>query len=86
MEILEVTSKQFREKQNSFFELADTGKKIVIRRGRKQAYALMPVTDRNETFTSNELERIDESAEQIRRGEFVRYTPELEQQLFGDHV
>jgi hypothetical protein len=84
MEIVEITSKQFREKQNSFFQLADTGKKIIIRRGHKQAYVLMSVQNKDVEFTSDTLKRIDESIEQIKRGEFVRYTPELEQQLFGD--
>ena len=43
MTILEVTSRQFRDKQKAFFDLADTGRQIVIRRGNKQAYALAPV-------------------------------------------
>jgi hypothetical protein len=38
MAVLEVTSRQFREKQKSFFDMADTGAQIVIKRGRRQAY------------------------------------------------
>jgi hypothetical protein len=32
MTVLQVTSRQFREKQKAFFDLADKGEKIIIRR------------------------------------------------------
>ena len=38
MVALEVSARQFRDKQKSFFEIADSGRQIVIRRGKKQAY------------------------------------------------
>ena len=43
-EIIETTSRQFRERQKDFFDMADNGQKIVIRRGSKQAYVLTPVS------------------------------------------
>ena len=42
MAIIETTSRQFRERQKDFFEMADKGEKVVIRRGRKQTYVLTP--------------------------------------------
>ena len=60
MEVLEVTSKQFRENQN--------------------------IQEKDIVLSPEALRQIDEAAEQIKRGEFVKYTPELAQQLFGDYV
>jgi len=86
MEVVEGSSRQFREQQRQFFDMADTGRQIVIRRGRKQSYILTPMQDNDIIFSPATLKRIDESIEQIRRGECVKYTPELEKQLFGDYV
>jgi hypothetical protein len=81
---VEVTSRQFREKQKSFFEMADTGKQIVIRRGRKQAYALTPIDDDDLYFTPDMLAKIDRSLQQAREGKTVKLTPALRNELFGD--
>jgi hypothetical protein len=43
MAALEVTSRQLREKQKSFFDMAGSGAQAGIRRGRRQACALTPV-------------------------------------------
>jgi hypothetical protein len=40
MAIVEITSREFREKQRTYFELADKGEKVIIKRGRKQSYIL----------------------------------------------
>ena len=69
--IVETTSRQFRERQKDFFDMADTGKKIVIRRGSKQAYVLTPVSPDDLYFTSEMIERIKESQQEIKEGESV---------------
>jgi len=44
--IIQVSSREFRDKQKAYFELADKGEQIVIRRkGKKCAYILTPVND-----------------------------------------
>ena len=43
MKVLEVTSREFREKQKSYFELADKGEQVIINRGKKQAYIITPI-------------------------------------------
>ena len=45
MTTLEVTSRQFLNNSKKFFELADSGNRIIVKRGKKQAYALAPVDD-----------------------------------------
>jgi hypothetical protein len=51
--------------------LADTGKQLVIKRGKKQAYILTPVKDDNFVVTPELLERIEKSRQQAKDG---RYT------------
>ena len=43
MKVLEDTSREFREKQRAYFELADKGENVIIKRGKKQAYILTPI-------------------------------------------
>jgi hypothetical protein len=66
--------------------MADTGRTVVIKRRRQQAYVLTPIHDNDIVFSHEALRRIDEFIEQIKRGECVKYTPELEQQLFDNYV
>jgi len=68
METLEVSAKQFREKQKSFFEMADNGKQIIIKRGKKQAYLLSPVENNDFVVTQELLERLEKSRQQYRDG------------------
>jgi hypothetical protein len=68
MAVLEVSSRQFRDKQKSFFDLADSGRQIVIRRGRKQAYLLTPVNDDDFIVTPELLDRLERSRQQARDG------------------
>ena len=71
MAILEVTSRQFRDKQKLFFDLADTGKQIVIRRRGKQTYILTPVNVDDFQFSSEALERIEKSRQQAQEGKYT---------------
>jgi hypothetical protein len=62
----------------------------VSRTGRTKESPVAGETRQNKTDDAagqeRALKRIDESIEQIKRGECVKYTPELEQQLFGNYV
>ena len=77
MAILEVTSRQFRDNQKTYFDLADAGKQIVIRRGHKQ-YTLTTIKEEdfcndNEEWYLNPLieEKIELALNQEKRGEGV---------------
>jgi hypothetical protein len=84
MAILEITSREFREKQKNIFDLADKGEKIIIKRGRKQSYVLTPVDDDDLYFTPEMLDKIDRAVQQAKEGKTVKLTPELRNKLFGD--
>lgn len=72
MAILEVTSRQFRDKQKTFFDLADTGKQIIIRRRSKQSYTLIPINDDDLYFTPEMIARIEHSRQQAVEGKVTR--------------
>ena len=71
MAVLEITTSKFRENLRSFFEIADTGRQIVIKRGRKQSYALTPVNQDNFVVTPGLLERIERAEQQMREGKYT---------------
>ena len=72
--ILEVTSKQFRDKQKTFFDMADAGKHIIIKRGRKRAYSLIPIDNDDDDiyFTPEMIEKINHSLHQAEEGKITR--------------
>jgi hypothetical protein len=72
MTILEVTSRQFRDRQKDIFDLADKGDKVVIKRGKKQAYTLTPIDEDDLYFTPEMLEKIDRSIQQAKEGKVTR--------------
>ena len=70
-EIIETTSRQFRERQKDFFDMADNGQKIVIKRGSKQAYVLTPVSTDDLYFSSEMVARIKASQQEIKEGKSI---------------
>jgi PHD/YefM family antitoxin component YafN of YafNO toxin-antitoxin module len=68
MAVLEVTSRQFRDQQKSFFELADKGQQIVITRKRKPAYILTQVNEDDFVVTPELLERLEKIRQEVREG------------------
>ena len=73
MAVLRITSREFRDKQASFFDLADNGEKVIIKRGKKQAYTLVPIENEDFFLSPEAEERIKRSREQYRNGEFKTY-------------
>ncbi len=73
MAIIETTSRKFRERQKDFFDLADNGQKIVIKRGNKQAYVLMPISENDLYFTDEMVQRIKEAKQEIKEGKSITF-------------
>ena len=59
MSLIEVNSREFREKLKDFFEKADNGEKVIIKRKTK-AYALIPVDETDLNFSPLMEEKITE--------------------------
>lgn len=73
MAIIETTSRQFRERQKDFFDLADKGEKVVIRRGRKQTYVLTPVSENDLYFSPEMIQQIKEAQQEIKEGKSISF-------------
>ena len=71
MAVLEVTARQFREKQKSFFDIADNGMQVVIKRGRKQSYILTPVNEDDFVVTPALLAKLDDIRQRVKMGEYT---------------
>jgi len=86
MAIIETNSRQFRERQKDFFDLADQGEKVVIRRGSKQSYVLTPISDEDLYFTPEMIERIQEAQREIREGKSTVVKTQAELDAFFDSL
>ncbi len=86
MAIIQTTSRQFRDKQKDFFELADKGERVIIRRGKKQSYLLIPIDDEDIYFTPAMLDKINRSIEQVKEGKITMIETEEELNLFLDNL
>jgi hypothetical protein len=86
MAIIETTSRQFRERQKDFFELADKGEKVVIRRGRKQTYVLTPVSEDDLYFTPEMIQRIKDAQQEIREGKCTVLNNRAELDAFFENM
>ena len=64
-------TKEFRANQKKYFDLA-TKEEVIIRRGQKQSFALVPLRDNEFTITPELQARIDKAKEQHEKGNFVR--------------
>lgn len=82
MAIIQTTSRHFRDKQKDFFDLADRGEKVIIRRGKKQAYLLTPVDDEDIYFTPEMLDKINRSIKQVQEGMITKIETEEELNQF----
>lgn len=82
-QVIEITSREFREKQKSIFELADNGAQIILKRGRKQAYILTPISDEDLQLSPEIRERIEKGLQEIKDGKTTRYTMDEIQQRLG---
>ena len=82
MAVVEVTSREFRSNQRKFFDLADQGVKIVLKRGKSQAYVLTPFSSDDLFFTPEMMNRIDESIKQASEGKTTKISGKEELERF----
>ena len=71
MAVLEISARQFRDRQKSIFEIADSGKQIVIKRGRKQSYILTPVDEDDFVATPELLAKVERARQQMKEGKYT---------------
>jgi ketosteroid isomerase-like protein len=69
--VLEVSARQFRDRQRAYFDLADKGAQIILRRGKKQSYILTSMEDDDLSLTPQLMERINHSMQQAKNGKIT---------------
>lgn len=76
---IQITAREFREKQASIFDLADQGEQIIIRRGKKQSYTLVPINEDDLYFTSEMLAKIDQVVQEVKEEKTIAMTEKTDQ-------
>ena len=82
MAVIQITSREFREKQASMFALADKGEQVVIRRRGKVSYMLTPVYEEDFVLAPELEERLEEGRKQYREGNVTTCTTKEELNRF----
>ena len=81
-----ISSREFRERQKSYFDKVDEGIDILIQRGKNKSYRIMAVSE-DDTLMSKEafFEKLDRSAGEAQEGKIRRVTgkEELKRYLEG---
>jgi PHD/YefM family antitoxin component YafN of YafNO toxin-antitoxin module len=86
MATIEVTSREFREKQKAIFDKADNGEKIIIKRGKKQAYVLTPISVDDLYFSPEMLAKIEASKKEVEKGEITKISSKEKLQEYLDSL
>lgn len=82
MSIIQVTSREFRDKQALIFSLADKGEKVVIRRRGKSSYILTPLYDNDLMLSPEVNERLQEGRREYQLGQTISCTTHEELDKF----
>ena len=82
MAVIQITSREFREKQASMFALADNGEQVVIRRRGKVSYMLTPIYDEDFVLSPELEDRLEESRKQYKEGNVTTCTTKEELNKF----
>lgn len=82
MAVIQITSREFREKQASMFALADNGEQVIIRRRGKVSYMLTPVYEEDFALSPELEKRLEEGRKQYREGNVTTCTTKEELNRF----
>ncbi|VXD14151.1 type II toxin-antitoxin system Phd/YefM family antitoxin [Marinoscillum sp. 108] len=84
IDMLVISSREFRQNQKMYFERADQGEQIIVQRGKDKSYALTPIGEEDIYFNAEMVKRIKESMDQVESGKTKRITtPEQINDLLG---
>lgn len=86
MAILTFTARDFRNRQAHLFDLADSSERVIIRRGNKKAYTLVPIEDDENTITPELQAKIDRARQSVREGRCTVLKSHEEMNAFLDSL
>lgn len=69
--MLVVSSREFREKQAEYMDMADNGEQIIVQRGKNKAYSITPITESDIYFSKSMLDKIDKSIQEVKMGKTI---------------
>jgi len=58
-----ISSREFRDQQKKYFDLADQNEQIIVQRGKDKAYVIVPLNESDRLSVNNELIQIVQDAE-----------------------
>ena len=58
-----VSSREFRDHQRKYFELADQNEQIIVQRGKDKAYVIIPLNDADRLSVNDQLIQTVQEAE-----------------------
>ena len=75
--MLVVSARDFRENQKSYLDQVINGVELLITRGKKQAFKILPVTN-DDTLMSKEefFAKLDKAKEEIKEGKTIAMEPD----------
>ena len=86
MSTINLTAQEFTSRLDQAFDLADKGDKVIIRRGRRRAYRLLPFTEEPSEITPELQAKIDRAREEYRRGETLHFESKEEMHRYFDSI
>lgn len=82
--MLVISSREFREKQKMYLDLADKNEQVIVQRGKSKAYLITPITDTDRHFSNPVVKiRLKHSIAQAEKGEVITLKKEDINKLLG---
>ena len=82
--MLVISSREFREKQKMYLDLADKNEQVIVQRGKSKAYLITPITDTDRHFSDPAVKiRLTHSIAQAEKGEVITLKKEDINKLLG---
>ncbi len=58
-----ISSREFRDQQKKYFDLADQNEQVIVQRGKDKAYVIIPLNENNRLSVNDQLIQIVQEAE-----------------------
>lgn len=82
--MLVISSREFREKQKMYLDLADKNEQVIVQRGKSKSYLITPITDTDRHFSDPTVKtRLNHSIAQAEKGEVTNLKKEDINKLLG---
>lgn len=73
-QVIQISSREFRDKQKTYLEFVDQGMKVILKRGRKRAYLITPIDDEDLILSPEFQKKIDQGLQDIKEGKGREYS------------